>query len=236
MHLYLIRHADPNYEIDDLTTQGHREAEALAKRLAGAGINHIYTSPAGRAIATATYASELLDMPFQVEPWLVEPSHLRVEQAGKSYVIWDTFGQTVRASNPLPGLTDWSARPPFDTPEMAGVWQSFRAEVDALLTRHGYTRIAGRYRVDNANEERVAIFCHNGTILLFLAHLLALPLSMVFCGFYAWPASVTTIYFESWSAEWAVPRALNVADVSHIYLAGMRPQPRAMGDRYEAYW
>lgn len=236
MHLYLMRHADPNYEVDGLTAQGNREAEALAKRLASSGISHIYTSPAGRAIATATYTSKLLDIPFQVEPWLAEPGHLRIEQEGRSFVIWDTFGETVRAATPLPGPSDWTAHPPFDAPEVAHMWQAFRAEADTLLARHGYTRVEGRYRIDHAAGERVAVFCHNGTILLFLAHLLELPLSLVWCGFYAWPASVTTIYFESWSKEWAVPRALNVADVSHIYLAGMRPQPRAMGDWYEAYW
>ena len=103
------------------------------------------------------------------------------------------------------------------------------------LSRHGYTRIDGRYRIDRQNRDRIALFCHNGTVLLFLAHFLELPVSLTWSGFYSWPSSVTTIYFEEHSPKWAVPRALGVADVSHLYAAGLQPQPRGMGDRYEPY-
>jgi len=235
MHLYLIRHADPDYAVDGLTPQGHLEAEALAKRLSSPGLQAIYTSNAGRAIATASYTADLLGLPYQVAPWLLEPDHLEIEQGGTTYKIWDTFGETVRAEDPPPGLSDWPQRPPFDDVALTHMWQDFRQKADELIARHGYQRVAGRYRLERPNRDRVAIFCHNGTVLLFLAHLLELPLPLVWCGFFAWPASVTTIYFETHSEQWAVPRALGVADVSHIVQAGLIPQPRAMGDRYEAF-
>jgi len=235
MRLYLIRHADPDYERDSLTEQGRQEAERLAERLQAIGINYLYTSPAGRTKATAKYAADRLDISYQVAPWLQEPSHLKLEQQGQPYVIWDTFGETVRADPVLPGSTDWQQRPPFDRPDLAQVWRDFQARADRLTADHGYSRVGGRYRPDRPNQDRIALVGHNGTVLLFLAHLLALPLPLVWCGFYAWPASLTTIHFESWSAEWAVPRALGVADVSHLYAAGLPPQPRAMGEWYEAY-
>ena len=37
MRLYIIRHGDPNYELDDLTEAGHREAKALGKFFAREG-------------------------------------------------------------------------------------------------------------------------------------------------------------------------------------------------------
>ena len=271
MHVYLIRHADPDYEIDGLTPQGHQEGAALAQRLAGYEVDTIYSSTAGRAMATAQYTADLLNLEIEAEAWLVEPRHLKISQQGQPYHIWDTFGETTRAQPTPPGPSDWNRRPPFDAPEIWETWQAFRGKADALLARHGYHRQGGRYRIERAkvvpkfklsqrqetadqdqpnfgtsifserpNREqagnRVAIFSHNGTVLFFLAHLLELPPSLVWCGFFAWPASVTTIYFEEHSAAWAVPRALHVADVSHIIQAGLTPQPRALGSEpYEPY-
>ena len=34
MRLYIIRHADPDYKNDTITVFGHKDAQALAKRLA----------------------------------------------------------------------------------------------------------------------------------------------------------------------------------------------------------
>lgn len=235
MRLYLIRHADPDYAIDNLTPQGHKEAEALAQRLSGHGLDAIYSSNAGRALATARYTAKRLNIPVQVEPWLHEPPNLHVEQQGRKYAMWDTFGETVRAGETMPGPHDWQKRAPFDTANVMTMWRDFRAQADAFLAGHGYTRDNGRYRAGSTTDNHVAIFCHNGTVLLFLAHLLEIPLPLVWSGFFAWPASVTTFFFESHSPQWAVPRAMGVADVSHIIQAGLTPQPRAFGDWYEPF-
>ena len=44
MLLFYIRHGDPIYNPDSLTPLGHRQAEAVAKRLALYGIDEIYAS------------------------------------------------------------------------------------------------------------------------------------------------------------------------------------------------
>ena len=53
MKLLLIRHGDPDYEHDDLTEVGRREAALLAERIAPMPIREYYVSPLGRAKATA---------------------------------------------------------------------------------------------------------------------------------------------------------------------------------------
>ena len=53
MLLFFIRHGDPNYFPDQLTPLGHRQAEAVAKRLALYGLDEIYSSSAVRAKETA---------------------------------------------------------------------------------------------------------------------------------------------------------------------------------------
>lgn len=49
MLLYYIRHGDPIYNPDSLTGLGHKQSEALSKRLADSGIEAVYCSPSNRA-------------------------------------------------------------------------------------------------------------------------------------------------------------------------------------------
>lgn len=52
LFLYL-RHGDPIYEPDSLTEEGHRQAEALSKRLCKYGLDKVYASTSNRAQLTA---------------------------------------------------------------------------------------------------------------------------------------------------------------------------------------
>ena len=52
MRLYLIRHADPDSATDSLTSQGVREAEALADRMHAERIGRLYCSVTGRSLAS----------------------------------------------------------------------------------------------------------------------------------------------------------------------------------------
>ncbi|ETT58494.1 MULTISPECIES: histidine phosphatase family protein [Paenibacillus] len=48
MQIFLIRHGDPDYSIDNLTEFGHQEAAAaLGKRMASIGLVELYASPLG---------------------------------------------------------------------------------------------------------------------------------------------------------------------------------------------
>ncbi|MCA1595762.1 MAG: histidine phosphatase family protein, partial [Chloroflexi bacterium] len=58
MRLYIIRHADPDYPNNTITEDGHKEARALADRLAAEKLDRIYCSPMGRAIDTARYTAD----------------------------------------------------------------------------------------------------------------------------------------------------------------------------------
>ena len=82
MHLYLIRHADPDYAHDTLTPQGFKEARALARRMAAVGLTHLYSSPLPRALLTAQAVAHLSPVPIVQQGWLVEPDYLSVVQKG----------------------------------------------------------------------------------------------------------------------------------------------------------
>eukprot|EP01105_Mastigella_eilhardi_P005398 TRINITY_DN17127_c0_g1_i1.p1 TRINITY_DN17127_c0_g1~~TRINITY_DN17127_c0_g1_i1.p1 ORF type:complete len:276 (-),score=73.55 TRINITY_DN17127_c0_g1_i1:64-843(-) len=241
--LYLVRHGDKDK--DALNEEGWREARALVDRMRDAGLTHAYSSPANRAQCTAKPTCDALGLTPQVRPWLMEADFLQIQQEGRKYCIWDAFGENVRSPESLAAITagpdGWLRVPPFNTPEVASTWRNFCDSIDALLQDHGYSRDGAVYRVVQprlagaTHTDRIALFCHNGTLLFLVAHLLQLPPPLVFSGFFCWPSSVTTICMEQQSDGIAVPRCLGLADVSHLSRAGLQPVPRGMGHHFQQW-
>ena len=245
MHLYVIRHSDPLWNGDGLTEQGYQEAQAVAERLKAIGITHLYTSNLFRASETARIASKMTGVKAETGEWLREPGYLSIRQQDKqepvkNYTMWDTFGETVRNTMPPPAYADWTERAPFDDPRVEQAWNNFRRDADNMIADHGYRKEDGKYRIINPNDHRIALFTHNGTVLLFIAHLLLLPVSLVWSGFYSWPSAITDFLFEEHSEEWAVPRAVCVADVSHLAVNGLAmlftPEPWTEGEVYPVFY
>lgn len=225
MRLLIIRHADPDYANDTITPAGHKEALALARRMFRHGLDRIYCSPLGRAIATARYTAEALNLQPLIEPWTAELGQCRVTlPPWGTLCVWDTPGQIIRAADP-PTRDNWHQMPVFSDPLFRDTFLKLQADSDAFLARHGYHRQDGRYRIVNPNRDRIAVFCHGGLGLWWLAHLLEIPLPLMWSGFWLPPSSVTTILFDERSEQWAVPRCIGCGDVSHLYEAGLPVQP-----------
>jgi broad specificity phosphatase PhoE len=233
MRLYIIRHADPDYPNNTITLAGHLEAQALAKRMAKEEPDYIYCSPLGRAIDTMRYSAELLRLEPAVEEWMSEISDCTVElEPWGQMTMWDVPGEVLRGRKPLPGNDDWYMIPCLSDPKLASKYEEVQKASDAFLSRHGYKREDGRYRCIRPNRDKVAVFCHGGLGLTWLAHLLEIPLPIAWSGFWLPPSSVTTILFDERSPEWAVPRCLAVGDVSHLYAAGLPVRPRGIAANY----
>lgn len=71
-------------------------------------------------------------------------------------------------------------------------------------------------------RKTVAVFCHGGFGLTWLARLLQMPVSQVWSSFYLAPSSVTTVLFDERSLNKAVPRAISVGETGHLYAAGLK--------------
>lgn len=228
MRLYIIRHADPDYPNNTITPEGHLEAQALAKRMAAHGLDRIYASPMGRALDTMRYTSELLGIPHEVEEWTQELSHLKLESPYGRLSHWDLPGEVIRSQEPLPTHETWKENPYYAGTESPATFERLQAASDEFLKRQGFERTGGKYRILRPNQDRVAVFCHGGFGLTWLAHLLEIPLSLVWSGFWMPPSSVTTILFDERSGEWATPRCIGFGDVSHLYAAGLPVRPRGV--------
>ncbi len=241
MRLYLIRHADPDYEHDTITPAGHLEAAALAKRMKSIGLDRVFVSPLGRAKATAKYTTDALNMQSQIEDWTCEvagayyrlPQRPDSEEPPKRISVWDTPGEIIRAKQPWPTEQTWDRIDPESAPIVREKFNTIRQCSDKFLASLGYERQEGRYRIRAASKQRVALFCHNGTIAFLLAQLLEIPLPLIWSGLWHAPTAVTTVLFEQRSKDWAVPRALAVADTSHLYAEGLEIRPRGILANYD---
>jgi probable phosphoglycerate mutase len=72
MRLYIIRHADPDYEKGTITPIGHKEAIALSYRLKSEKINKIFSSPLKRAIDTMLYTEKITKIKGSIIDWVKE--------------------------------------------------------------------------------------------------------------------------------------------------------------------
>lgn len=228
MRLYIIRHADPDYERHTITPAGHLEAQALARRLARQGVDAIYSSPFPRALETMHYTAAAVGVTPEVLDWTAELLDFRIDSTWGAAFAWDLAGEIVRGCDPLPDHANWHQTAPLDAPVLREKFTTLRQDSDAFLAQHGYQREGGRYRCLAPNRRQIAVFCHNGLGLTWLAHLLEIPLSLVWSGFWLAPSSVTTILFDERSPDWAVPRCVGLGDVSHLYAEGLPVQPRGL--------
>ncbi len=229
MRLYIIRHAHPDSPNDALTPIGHIEAQALAPRLKRLGLHRIYSSPLTRARQTMQYTADLLGMTATIEPWAAEISDCAVDLPPWGHLMaWDVPGELIRDKHPLPTAGDWHTRPPMDDPAFVTRFARIGRDADAFIARHGYVRDGGRYHIEKPNRERIALFCHGGFGLTLLAHLLEIPLPLMWSGFWLAPSSVTTLLFDERSDEWAVPRCVGLGDVGHLHAAGLPTQTHGL--------
>jgi broad specificity phosphatase PhoE len=194
MRLYIIRHAEPDYPRDALTTRGHAQARALARRLSAMGIDQVYSSPMNRALETARYTAERLNLDVRVESWTreLEDWWIPDEVLGER-PVWQVDAATLRALEP--GQEIW----PLD-----GLASLHFAADDFLA------------RLENAPHHDIAVFCHAGFALTWLALLLAIPLPLLWAGFSLSPCSMTTIAFEQLAGGGTAARCLGLGDVSHL--------------------
>lgn len=152
MELLLVRHAEPlrvedvDHADPDLSPQGRRQAEALARWWRGRRIDVAYTGPAKRASQTARLVTAPLGVPLQVDDRLTE-----FDWGAREYV---PFEQARRTRPELVArLTESFAG---GGPEAVAWRERVVGVCEELTARH--------------RGERVAVFCHGGIVATYLTH------------------------------------------------------------------
>jgi probable phosphoglycerate mutase len=178
VELILLRHGEPDWtpaggrSVTDaaLTERGRLQAEAVAARLAGAGIDALYVSPLRRARETAEPLAKTTGLEPRVLDGLAE---IGIALEGLTQAEVDTYFR--QASRRRLG-EHWSGWPGGES------FRDFHARVTgtlaALLARHGVTRESeDEFTVwtHPPRRHRIAIVAHGGTHAVALTHLLDVP-------------------------------------------------------------
>lgn len=226
MRLLLIRHGDPDYEHDSLTETGFHEAEYLSDRLIKTEISEIYVSPKGRARATAEPTLKKVGKAAITYDWLKEftiPVKRPDKNGTYSRIPWDWLPQDLNLAPELLDPIKWRMNPVFLDAHVGEAYDEVTAQFDALLASHGYVRDGLVYRVERANTDTLAFFCHLGLACLLMSHLMNCSPMVLWQGTCLAPTSVTTIYTEERRPGIAVFRPQAIGDVSHLYMNGLEP-------------
>ena len=218
MRLILIRHGDPDYAADGLTEKGKREAALLAKRAKDWQIDDAFTSPLGRAKATAAPCLREWGKEAVVLDWAQEFFYCIDDGRGGKRIPWDFYpsewtkedknfieNEWVNAEIMLPlrDKYEWVCR-----------------SLDELLKGYGYERDGRAYRAVKPSGKTVVIFCHFGVASIMLSHLLNLPTQALLHGLFLPPTSVTVLNTEERWGDEAYFRAERIGDCAHLIAGG----------------
>ena len=246
MLLFYIRHGDPNYEPNELTPLGVRQAEALARRLSRYGLDELYVSSSERARETAAPTEQLLKKQAVMLDWLNEDYAYReqsvpTEDGGS---CWAFFRQdyidllTSREIRDLAGK--WYEHPAFSGTDFAKGHLRLRREAREFLDNLGWEwdEERGQYRNRNyeasepepykpevktaafMRDKRVAVFAHHGVGTNFLSAVLDIPYPEICLKTNIGHTGLSVIYFDD-AKHYAVPQLLTLSDDGHLLMENM---------------
>ena len=228
MLLYYVRHGDPIYNPDQLTPLGQRQAEAIGKRLAVHGIDKIYSSTSTRAYQTALPLAEMLkkditQMAFCHESLAWKDLSIPLEDGRTTWAFCHPETARLFASPEVCKLSEnWYDHPAFADYSFKKGIQRIQNEADAFLENLGYRHIREKnlYQAIRPNEDRVALFAHEGFGLAFLSCVLDIPYPL-FCTHFAMSHTGMTVIEFKEQDGFAIARALTVASDGHLYREGL---------------
>lgn len=225
MRLLLIRHGDPDYEVDGLTETGKREAALLAERIAPMDISEYYVSTMGRAMETARPTLERAGRTATACDWLREffIGVRRPDCIGLSQVPWDWLPQDYTKSPELLDREHWFEHPVFAEMNAKSAYDAVIQPFEAVLANHGYVRDGLCYHVERPNSDTLAFYCHFGVSCVLMSRMMNVSPMVLWHGIAMAPTSVTTIYTEERRPGIASFRAAAIGDISHLYAQGQAP-------------
>ena len=228
MLLFYVRHGDPDYVNDSLTEQGFQQAEAVVSRMERICPDKIYASNRGRAILTAKPTAERFGKEITQLEFLDE------HRAYREMRTTDANGLTEWAFNhrefqklfntPEIRALDmrWYEHPSLaEHPSFGACMERVQEGTDAFLKSLGYRhdREHHVFVAERPNNDRVAVFAHQGVGLLFLSALLDIPYPQMSTHFDMSHTGITVINFKGDGI--VIPRVLQLSNDSHLFAAGM---------------
>ena len=219
MRLILVRHAEPNYELDCLTELGHKQAKIAAQRLINEGIEEIYSSPMGRARQTAQAFSdasgikkiEILDFMHEIR---YGPENDLYNEEWSPWAASDKMiskGQVLCTEN-------WREIPVFIGNTATIDVDNVMKNADTLLEKWGYKREGLYYRNIRSNDDQhtIALFSHGGSSTALLSRIFNIPFPYLCATLHIPHTGITILRFDRTPGKLAVPVIELACDGRHI--------------------
>lgn len=225
MNIYIIRHAEPDYEHDSLTPKGWREAELLSCRLEKIPKGYYYVSPLGRAQATASLTLQKVGAEAVVCPWLREfdAGYKTPEAYHPTGLGWDLLPEQWAEDPAYYDPANWTQAPAYRDTAIGQVYRDTVAQFDDLLACHGYRRQGHLYQAERPNTDNLFFFCHFGVECVLLSRLMDCSPVVLWHHTVAQTSSVTLLTTEERRSGKAVFRMSRFGDLSHLDAAGEAP-------------
>ena len=148
---------------------------------------------------------------------------MRPDFVERTHVCWDWLPQDWTTEPKFYNVDTWADNEIMQSAHVREAYDRVCENLDALLAKYGYVRENNYYRVKEANSDTIVFFCHFGLECVLLSHLLHVSPMILWHGFCAAPASITTVYTEERREGIASFRVSAFGDVSHLYAAGEEP-------------
>lgn len=224
MKILIIRHGDPDYELDSLTEKGWREAEYLSERLVKLPIKDVYCSPLGRSKATAKPYLEKSKKDMTVLPWLREfsGSVIRPETNEKG-IPWDFQPSFWTKEEKLFSKSTWLDSDIMKSGNVKEVYEETAAGIDTLLEAYGYKRDGYIYKCENNTDVTIALFCHYAMGMAIVSHFSGISPALLWQMLFLPTSSVTTLVTEERIKGSVVFKCKQLGDTSHLYIKGEEP-------------
>jgi len=219
MKIYIVRHAEPDYEHHTITDRGRKEAAALGKRYNASDFDYIYCSPLERAQLTCNAVVKGKKKVNTVE-WLREINHFHAVLNGKPQVCWDFKPKYIQKHPTLlqPNfLESMEIRDGEFEKHLFSLWDNF----DKLLAKHGYKRDGYFYKVTKPNKDKIVLFCHFGVLSALVAHMLNIPFTNAAQFMICPPSGVTVFISEERDKGVAQFRMSRYGDTTHLGKEGI---------------
>ena len=224
MKLLIIRHGDPDYEIDSLTEKGWREAGFLAERIAPMNVRSYFVSPLGRARDTASLTLKKAGRTAEVLDWLREYDVLITDpNSGMKRIAWDMLPKAWTKVGEYYDKDNWYNVRVMKNSDMESGIRNVWNGLDSVLERFGYKRENNYYLAEAPNEDTIVFVCHFGVECVMLSHLLGVYPMVLWHGMIAAPTSVTTLVTEERREGIASFRMTAFGDTSHLFVNGEEP-------------
>ena len=219
MKILIIRHGDPNYELDSLTEKGFREAHLLAQRLEKIHIDDFYCSPLGRAQRTAEATLAAVGKSAKTLYWLREfDGKITSPFTNRKRGSWDLPPSLWCKDTKNYDINEWVNSEIMKNSTAKEIFDETVSGVDELLLHYGWKREGMAYI--GGEDKTIALFCHFCLGITVLAYLLGISPVVAQNNFYLAPTSVTTLVSETDKKGYSHFRAIGVGDISHLYASG----------------